>query len=79
MRANEKGGKEPAGLRIGAKVLNGLPDDDLCIENAVILRRANRYCLAIDPAGHAMSFLEKEIGKKTKVGVSRLGYCNRDL
>ena len=29
----------------------GLPDDNLCIENAIILKRFNRYPLIIDPAG----------------------------
>jgi dynein heavy chain 1 len=31
-----------------------LPADDLCTENAIILKRFNRYPLIIDPAGQAM-------------------------
>ena len=30
---------------------NNLPTDDLCIENAVILKYYNRYPLIIDPSG----------------------------
>lgn len=30
---------------------DALPDDDLCVENAIILQRFNRYPLIIDPAG----------------------------
>lgn len=34
-----------------------LPDDDLCLENAIILTRYNRYPLIIDPAGQCTDFL----------------------
>lgn len=34
-----------------------LPDDNLCVENAIILQRFNRYPLVIDPAGQATEFL----------------------
>lgn len=37
---------------------NGLPVDDLCIENAIILQRFNRYPLIIDPSGRATEFLQ---------------------
>jgi dynein heavy chain 1 len=30
---------------------NALPVDDLCTENAIILKRFNRYPLIIDPSG----------------------------
>ena len=36
-----------------------LPDDQLCIENATMLRRYNRYPLIIDPSGQATQFLLK--------------------
>ena len=39
---------------------NSLPVDDLCTENAIILKRFNRYPLIIDPSGRAMDFLIKE-------------------
>lgn len=39
---------------------NGLPVDDLCTENAIILRRFNRYPLIIDPSSRATEFLHNE-------------------
>jgi dynein heavy chain 1, cytosolic len=39
---------------------NTLPVDDLCTENAIILKRFNRYPLIIDPSGRATDFLRKE-------------------
>jgi dynein heavy chain 1 len=39
---------------------NGLPVDDLCTENAVILKRFNRYPLIIDPSGRTTEFLQNE-------------------
>ncbi|GAA97827.1 uncharacterized protein L969DRAFT_96169 [Mixia osmundae IAM 14324] len=43
---------------------NGLPSDDLCIENAVIISRARRYPLVIDPTGQAASFLRQQYASK---------------
>ena len=39
---------------------NSLPVDDLCTENAIILKRFNRYPLIIDPTGRIPEFLSKE-------------------
>ena len=39
---------------------NGLPPDNLCVENAVMLSRFNRYPLMIDPSGQAVDFLMAE-------------------
>ena len=39
---------------------NSLPVDELCTENAVILKRFNRYPLIIDPSGRIVEFLQKE-------------------
>jgi len=36
---------------------HGLPPDDLCVENAIMLRKFNRYPLIIDPSGQATDFL----------------------
>ncbi|KAL8693410.1 MAG: hypothetical protein Q9218_001759 [Villophora microphyllina] len=37
-----------------------LPVDDLCTENAIILKRFNRYPLIIDPSARATEFLQNE-------------------
>ncbi|KAF0537729.1 dynein heavy chain 1, cytosolic [Gigaspora margarita] len=42
---------------------NSLPDDDLCTENAIILKRFNRYPLIFDSFGQASSFLMNEFNK----------------
>ncbi|KAG8627876.1 hypothetical protein KVT40_003749 [Elsinoe batatas] len=39
---------------------NGLPVDELCTENAVMLKRFNRYPLIIDPSGRTIEFLQNE-------------------
>lgn len=39
---------------------DGLPVDDLCTENAIILQRYNRYPLIIDPSGRVTEFLQNE-------------------
>ncbi|KXS20765.1 hypothetical protein M427DRAFT_130976 [Gonapodya prolifera JEL478] len=47
---------------------HGLPADDLCTENAVMLKRFNRYPLIIDPSGQATTFLLNEYkGRKIAV------------
>lgn len=40
--------------------VNALPSDDLCTENAIMMRRFNRYPLIIDPSGQATKFLLNE-------------------
>ena len=39
---------------------NALPADDLCMENAIMLKRFNRYPLIIDPSSRATEFLRQE-------------------
>jgi len=39
---------------------NSLPVDDLCVENAIMLKRFNRYPLIIDPSGQATEFILKQ-------------------
>merc|ERR1719242_2525648 len=45
---------------------NKLPEDELCLENAIILKRFNRYPLLVDPSGQATTFL-MENNKKLKI------------
>jgi dynein heavy chain 1, cytosolic len=39
---------------------NSLPADDLCMENAIMLKRFNRYPLIIDPPGRVTEFLKQQ-------------------
>ncbi|RKP08503.1 dynein heavy chain [Thamnocephalis sphaerospora] len=48
---------------------NSLPADDLCTENAIMLKRFNRYPLIIDPSGQATAFLVNEY-KDRKITVT---------
>lgn len=48
---------------------HGLPADDLCSENAIMLRRYNRYPLIVDPSNQATSFLMEEY-KSQKIAVT---------
>lgn len=43
---------------------NSLPTDDLCVENAIMLKRFNRFPLIIDPSGQATTFIENEFREK---------------
>ncbi|XP_049780046.1 dynein heavy chain, cytoplasmic isoform X3 [Schistocerca cancellata] len=43
---------------------NALPSDDLCTENAIMLKRFNRYPLIIDPSGQATEFILNEFQDK---------------
>ncbi|KAL1922601.1 uncharacterized protein VTP21DRAFT_10140 [Calcarisporiella thermophila] len=48
---------------------NSLPADDLCTENAIMLKRFNRYPLIIDPSDQALNFLMNEY-KERKISVT---------
>ena len=39
---------------------NALPADDLCTENAIMIKRFNRYPLVVDPSGQATEFIMNE-------------------
>eukprot|EP00730_Choanoeca_flexa_P004836 TRINITY_DN11816_c0_g3_i1.p1 TRINITY_DN11816_c0_g3~~TRINITY_DN11816_c0_g3_i1.p1 ORF type:complete len:1768 (+),score=556.53 TRINITY_DN11816_c0_g3_i1:318-5306(+) len=39
---------------------NGLPEDELCVENAIMLKYTHRYPMVIDPAGQAIDFILKQ-------------------
>lgn len=46
-----------------------LPADDLCTENAIIMKRFDRYPLIIDPSGQATAFLLNEY-RERKISVT---------
>lgn len=50
---------------------NALPADDLCTENAIMLKRFNRFPLIIDPSGQAIEYLMNEL-KEKKITKTRL-------
>jgi dynein heavy chain 1 len=41
-----------------------LPNDTLCIENAIILKRFNRYPLVIDPSDQALKYIVNHYADK---------------
>lgn len=42
-----------------------LPSDDLCTENAIIMKRYHKYPLIIDPAGQAIEYLTSLLADKS--------------
>ncbi|GBG31493.1 Dynein heavy chain, cytoplasmic [Hondaea fermentalgiana] len=50
----------------------GLPKDNLCEENAVILQHYNRFPLVVDPSGQASDFLMKHLEDRKVVKTSFL-------
>eukprot|EP00927_Polykrikos_kofoidii_P026243 TRINITY_DN23401_c0_g4_i1.p1 TRINITY_DN23401_c0_g4~~TRINITY_DN23401_c0_g4_i1.p1 ORF type:complete len:2209 (-),score=513.79 TRINITY_DN23401_c0_g4_i1:103-6207(-) len=47
-----------------------LPDDSLCYENAIILKRFLRYPMVIDPSGQAITFLKNLYKEKRLLATS---------
>jgi hypothetical protein len=52
------------------------PADDLCVENAIMLKRSDRYPLVIDPSGQATKFL-LEVQHRVEDGVQMLDILNQ--
>ncbi len=55
-------------------VSQGLPQDDLAIENAIILERFNRFPLIVDPSGQATAFLMSKYKHRNIVKTSFLDH-----
>jgi len=51
---------------------NNLPADNLCVENAIMMNRFNRYPLLIDPSGQAAEFLMNQYKERKIVQTSFL-------
>eukprot|EP00457_Paulinella_chromatophora_P000017 gb/GEZN01000017.1/.p1 GENE.gb/GEZN01000017.1/~~gb/GEZN01000017.1/.p1 ORF type:complete len:4783 (-),score=794.37 gb/GEZN01000017.1/:118-14466(-) len=51
---------------------HSLPDDELCDENAIMIKRFNRYPLIIDPSGQAITFLMDQFADRKIVRTSFL-------
>lgn len=45
---------------------NGMPQDELCTENAIMLHRFNRFPLIIDPSGQSVDYICSEFSSQNK-------------
>lgn len=62
---------------LGVQVM-GLPADDLCLENAVVLERfSHRFPLVVDPAGQATRFLLNKYKVRHETTVLLVAYPNK--
>lgn len=56
----------------------GLPADDLCLENAVVLERfSHRFPLVVDPAGQATRFLLNKYKVRHETTVAMVAYVRK--
>ncbi len=53
-----------------------LPSDALCVENAIILSRFNRFPLIIDPSGQAASFIINYFNANPKTKISQTSFLD---
>ena len=59
--------------------VNGLPQDNLSIENAIIMTYSRRYALLIDPQGQGANFIKKQGKRSTGIEIVKAsdpGYIN---
>ena len=45
---------------------NGMPKDELCTENAIMLHNFNRFPLIIDPNGQSIDYICKEFSSNNR-------------
>merc|ERR1712159_405076 len=54
-------------VEIGSWNAEGLPGDELSVQNGILTTRASRYALCIDPQLQAVTWLKNKLGETLKV------------
>ena len=56
-------------------ILEGLPNDPVSVDNAIIAQKGKRYPLMIDPQGQANRWI-KNMSKDQKIHITKLSEAN---